>query len=77
MSLSEAQESKYSTFSTRVMLDLYSSSLDLIDQYGFSLSCPFATSWTSLELCQPTIASEMEHCLCFSMSLDYYQLVPR
>ena len=75
--LFEAQGYKYFTFSTRVMLDLNSSSLDLVDQYGFSLSCPFATSWTSLEFCESTIASEMEHCLCFSMSLGYYQLVPR
>lgn len=59
------------------MLALSSSSLGLIDQYEFSLSCPFAASWTSLELCQPTIASEMEHCLCFSMSLGHYYLIPR
>lgn len=59
------------------MLDLSSSSPSLIDQYDFSLSRPFAASWTSLELCQPTIASEMDHCLRFSMSLGHYYLVPR
>ena len=65
------------TFSMRVMLDLNTSILNIIDQYGFSYSCPSTTSWTGLELCQPTIAGEMEHCLCFSMSLRYYQSIPR
>ena len=67
---------KYLTFSTRVMLDLNSPLLDIIDQYGFSYSCSSTTSWTGLEFCQSTIAGEMEHCLCFSMSLRYYQSIP-
>ena len=59
------------------MLDLNSSILDIIVQYGFSYSCPSATSWTGLELRQSTIVGEMDHCLCFSMSLGYYQSIPR
>ena len=59
------------------MLDLISSIPDIIDQYGFSYSCPSTTSWPGLELCQSTIVGEMDNCLCFSMSLDYYQSIPR
>ena len=61
----------------RLMLELSSSILNTIDQYGFSYSFPSTTTLTGLELCQSTVVGEMEHCLCFSMSLRYYLSIPR